>query len=326
MTEAHPFILKCLKDHYGLDIATLQLLPIGADLKASLYRAVGHDQIAYFVKIKKGGFQEVSLEIKELLWQAGVREIILPIATLEGKKAELASDFTMIVYPFIPGQNGFSKPLSSEQWEQLGKTLRCVHDLAVPDALQKRIRQENFSSKWRDAVRFFLIHLVVEKETDVIGLMLMEVLKQQQTVIRQLVQRAEKLSQKLRSQSPKFVLCHSDIHAGNILLGDNGAFYIVDWDDPVLAPKERDLMFIGGGVGNVWNKPLEEELFYRGYGVTEVNKELLAYYRCERIVEDIAEYCEELLMGTQGDNRIQSYQQFVDMFEPNGVIDIAFKT
>ena len=44
-----------------------------------------------------------------------------------------------------------------------------------------------------------------------------------------------------------FVLCHSDIHGGNILIADTGELYVVDWDDPILAPKERDLMFIGGG-------------------------------------------------------------------------------
>lgn len=34
---------------------------------------------------------------------------------------------------------------------------------------------------------------------------------------------------------------------------------IVDWDEPIMAPKERDLMFIGGGVANVWNDPSEIE-------------------------------------------------------------------
>lgn len=60
------------------------------------------------------------------------------------------------------------------------------------------------------------------------------------------VERAAGLAQSLRIQSPEFVLCHSDVHAANILIEAGGALYIVDWDDPVFAPKERDLMFIGG--------------------------------------------------------------------------------
>ena len=68
------------------------------------------------------------------------------------------------------------------------------------------------------------------------------------------------------------MLCHSDIHGGNVLINGNNPIYIVDWDEPIMAPKERDLMFIGGGVANVWNKPHEEEFFYKGYGPTEVNR------------------------------------------------------
>ena len=67
-----------------------------------------------------------------------------------------------------------------------------------------------------------------------------------------------------------------------------------------MAPKERDLMFIGGGVANVWNNPHEEEFFYKGYGKTKINRLILAYYRHERIVEDIAEYGQALLLTTAG--------------------------
>ena len=31
-------------------------------------------------------------------------------------------------------------------------------------------------------------------------------------------------------------------------IGTNGALYIVDWDELIMAPKERDLMYIGGGL------------------------------------------------------------------------------
>ena len=74
----------------------------------------------------------------------------------------------------------------------------------------------------------------------------------------------------------------------NVLLDGNESIYIVDWDDPIMAPKERDLMFIGGGVANVWNKLYEEQLFYEGYGLTDINTTISAYYRNERIVQDIA--------------------------------------
>ena len=94
-----------------------------------------------------------------------------------------------------------------------------------------------------------------------------------------------------------------------------------------MAPKERDLMFIGGGVANVWNNPHEEEFFYKGYGKTEINTAILAYYRHERIVEDIAEYGQALLLTSDGgEDRLEMYKQFMGMFEPNGVVDIAFKT
>ena len=31
-----------------------------------------------------------------------------------------------------------------------------------------------------------------------------------------------------------------------MLIHENSDIYIVDWDEPIMAPKERDLMFIGG--------------------------------------------------------------------------------
>ncbi len=64
--------------------------------------------------------------------------------------------------------------------------------------------------------------------------------------IHRLVDGAEQLAQMLQNDSHSCVLCHSDIHAGNVLIDQSNAIYIVDWDAPIMAPKERDLMFIGG--------------------------------------------------------------------------------
>ena len=123
-------------------------------------------------------------------------------------------------------------------------------------------------------------------------------------------------------------LCHSDVHAGNVLIGADDAFYIVDWDNPILAPKERDLMFVGGGQGFTGHTPQEEEmLFYRGYGETEIDPPALAYYRYERIVTDIAVYCEQLFLSDAGgEDRAQSLQHLKSNFLPNGTIEIAYKS
>ena len=331
MLEKHALsdqiLIQCLNTNYGIAVATLTFLPIGADTNASIYQAQTFDQTSYFIKLKLGHHHDIGVEIVELLQRAGIPQIIPPIKTIHGKLTQPIDDFTLIVYPFVEGQDGFSRSLTDDQWIKLGKALKLVHEVEVPSSIQNSIRREAYSPKWRDAIRSIYPYIEGDPIADEIGLNLQKFMKQTMPDIRRLVDHAEQLGKKLQNHSPTFVLCHSDIHGGNVLIHKNSDIYIVDWDEPIMAPKERDLMFIGGGVGNVWNKPLEEKLFYKGYGKTEMNSTSLAYYRHERIVEDIAIYSQELLLTTAGGkNRIEMYRQFIAMFEPQGVVDIAFKT
>jgi spectinomycin phosphotransferase len=193
--------------------------------------------------------------------------------------------------------------------------------------MQNLIRKEAYSPKWREAVRSLCVQIESEISGDEFAIKLSHFMQHNIKIIRQLVDKADQLSQILIQQSPQYVLCHSDIHGGNVLMDTNNTLYIVDWDEPIMAPKERDLMFIGAGVGNVWNQPQEEALFYQGYGKTEVNKALLAYYRHERIVEDIALFGHDLLLTTAGgEDRPLIYDLFVGMFAPMGVVEQAFKS
>lgn len=317
-------IINSLNTDYGIEIATLTLLPLGADMNASVYRAQAVDQSSYFVKLKRGHKHDISIVIVELLHKAGI-QVILPIKTIEGQSTQRIQDYTLIVYPFIEGKDGFSRNLTDNQWIKLGKALRKVHEMDVPLSVKNQVRRETYSSKWREAVRS--LYLQTKPIDEEIAVKLSKFMEENTLIIHKLVDRAEQLGQKIQNQSPKFVLCHSDIHGGNVLMDDSDTIYIVDWDDPIMAPKERDLMFIGGGVANVWNDPHEEKLFYKGYGKTEINSTILSYYRHERIVEDIALFGDELLLTLGGGkDRSEMYKQFIDMFKPRGVVDIAFKT
>jgi spectinomycin phosphotransferase len=143
-----------------------------------------------------------------------------------------------------------------------------------------------------------------------------------------LVWRAERLAQALQTWPLEFVCCHSDVHAGNLLIDTRGALYIVDWDNPILAPKERDLMYIGGAQGFVGRTAQEEEAcFYRGYGHAQVNTGALAYYRYERIIDDIAAFCQMIFLSSEGgEDREQSLSYLMSNFLPGNTIEIAYKS
>lgn len=58
MTDKQPFssqsIIDCLKANYGFAITALMLLPLGADMNASVYKAETQSSQSYFVKLKHG--------------------------------------------------------------------------------------------------------------------------------------------------------------------------------------------------------------------------------------------------------------------------------
>lgn len=320
-------IIDCLNINYNIFAKTLTLLPIGADMNASVYKAETKSQGSYFVKIKRGNRYDMSVAILSFLQALGIQQIIAPIKTTNGELNQQINDSILTVYPFVNGQNGFCRNLTNEQWIALGKALKQVHQAVVPSSIKDLIRKETYSNEWRKTVRALYAHIDNRTKGDESASKLQAFMKEHKEIIYHLVDRAEILSQMMQKQSAEFVLCHSDIHGGNVLIDDHGSIFIVDWDEPIMAPKERDLMFIGAGVANVWNNSQEEGLFYKGYGKTEIKKPLLAYYRLERIVQDIAEYGQTLLLTDDISlNRPLMLKHFTDMFEPNGVVEIACKT
>jgi spectinomycin phosphotransferase len=321
------WLIRTLNSSYGIQISVVERLFAGADMHATTYKASAMDGSDYFIKLKPADQSEASTTILSLLQSNGIQQLILPIPAISGPALLRSGNHTLVCYPFVSGQNGFTQTLTDNQWLSLGKTLRQVHSLDVPAALQKQLRRETFSPKWREAVRSLFKALDYGVQGDDITLSLARFMLVNRVTIESLLSGAEQLSQQLQQQPWEPVLCHADIHGGNVLLAEDGSLYLVDWDEPMMAPKERDLMFIGGGVGNVWNKPDEVKLFYQGYGETTVDHALLAYYRHERIVEDIALYGQEILLESKGvQDKAEMVKQFIAMFEAGGAVEIALNT
>lgn len=312
---------------YGLTMVQLEFLPIGADVNTAAYRAVAADGTPYFIKLRSGEFDELSIAVPYYLETQGISQLIVPIKSTSGRLWTRLERFALILCPFVAGQDGFNRPLDDEQWVALGTALSRVHDADLPDEIRARLPRETFSPRCREEVREYQRYLETQTFSDLVSSNLAALMRSYRDVIDRLVRRAGELAAILRSRPLDFVLCHADLHAGNVLLDRYGRLFVVDWDTLLLAPKERDLMFIGAGIGGVWESEREASLFFRGYGPVEVDPDLIAYYRHERIVEDVAAYCAEILESAPGNkDRAPGLHRLASQFLPNGVIDIAFRT
>jgi spectinomycin phosphotransferase len=321
------FIISKLQEEYGLHITQFAFLPIGADLNTAVYRVIADDGTAYFLKLRKGFFDEISVTVPLFLKSQSIQAIIAPFETKSNQGWADFDDYKMILYPFIKGKDGFDMELSDQHRQILGSTLKAIHSAQVPPEFKRLIPQENFSSKWREILKSFQVLIENNFFEDPTAMKLAEFMKSKRDEISHLVDRAKQLALELQSKHLELVLCHTDIHGGNILISDTDELYIVDWDNPIFAPKERDLMFIGGGIDEIWKSKREEAVFYESYGKTNVNLPALAYYRYERVIQDLAVISEQLLLANDGGaDRERSYGWFTSNFESGQTIEIADKT
>jgi len=316
-------LISAIEHHYRIEITHLQKLFLGADLQAAVFKVQTCER-DYFLKVKKGKFLDQGGIYTNYLHELGVAHIIAPVKTYEGRLDVKLKEMTLFLYPFIKAENGFSRRLSKLSWIELGKVVKKIHATLLPQILVEKIKKENFSQKaWLDVEDLCNKHETFEANTTY-ARKFKNFIQEHYCLIQHLLDQTKDLHKKIQNKECNFVFCHADLHAGNILIDEKEQFYIVDWDDPILAPKERDLMFIGAGVGNVWNQPEEVAFFYEGYGKKDIDLDLLMYYRCQRILEDIAEYAKIFFGEIPAEDLASCYKHFLDIFAPCGCLEIAF--
>lgn len=318
-------IVTRLQEVYELRVMELAFLPLGADVSTAVYRAATSDGEIYFLKLRKESFDEITVTVPKFLQNAGVRSVLAPLETNQGRLSAELEGFTGVLYPFVEGQDGYQVALSEGQWVEFGASLGRIHSLELPPDLARRIPRENFSAQFRKAVRRYQTEVEERTYSDPAAIQCAATIKARRNEINRLVARAETLGFALPNRSLNWVLCHADIHAGNLLLTAKGDLFIVDWDNPVFAPKERDLMLIGGSF--TWRERWMEERFFQGYGQVQLDDDALAYYRCERVIQDIEAFCRQLLASEDGGkDREQSLEYLENNFLPGHEVELALRS
>ncbi|BEP41842.1 phosphotransferase enzyme family protein [Variovorax sp. V15] len=326
----HEAIAQCLAGAYKLHDIRAEFLPLGADVDSAVFRIDASDGATYFLKLRRNGFDRSVVAVPAFLHHdKGIEAVMAPLPTTGGQLSVQGHGFDWALYPFFEGRNGFERALTSRQWVALGAALGAIHRTELPEALSAALPRERYDHHWREGVRRYQRRFINDVKGDDIAMRFLAFWEEHAEEIDNIVYRSEQLASILLERPPQLVPCHSDLHAGNVLVGDDDRLAIVDWDTLILAPKERDLMFIGGGVGHAWNQPHEEALFHEGYGAKkeDIDAVALAYYRHERIMKDLLEFCDQMFDGTAStQDREEGLRQMQNQFLPDDVVAIAHRS
>jgi spectinomycin phosphotransferase len=319
-------ITASLAADYGLRAASVSFLPLGHDPYAAVYHVVADDGTPYFLKIRFAPLFKPGLLVPRALIDAGVPNIPAPLRTRTSDlwcPLEDYDGYTVVLYPFIHGKDAKIVGLTDAQWQEFGSTLAAVHAGGLGDRFRDQLRVEDFALPSAALVR----HIQTVVDSGEFGspaaARLATVWRTYTARIHDLLARAEELGRSLQGKTFELALCHSDIHTANILVADDGRIWLIDWDSPLVAPRERDLLFVIGSRIARPVEPRQEDLFFAGYGPTEIDPAALAYYRYERIVEDLGEFGKSVFLNPRLSEEARTIEAdfAIGFFDSGGDID-----
>ena len=319
-------LMTCVATAYALQPAALDFLPIGYDATAWAFAVTGSDGARSFLKLKRDSFPPASLAVPRALADAGMGEIVAPLAAKSGALQVPCDGYSLALYPFIVGEVGMEVGLTSAQWTTLGAALRRVHDVRLSESVAAQVGRAHFTSPWLATVRDVAAHLTTAPVADPVEREFAALWQTQRVRIDHIVTRTEALGRALRQRTPPFVLCHADIHTANTLVDRAGRLHIVDWDGVIFAPKERDLMFLlGNTVDGVAQPHWQEVAFQAGYGAVTLDPLALAYYRYEWVVQELGDFGARICLAEDGGDltRTAALDDFRQLFNPGDVVDGA---
>jgi spectinomycin phosphotransferase len=321
-------LIAYLRHHYDSEVISVRFLPIGYDLNAFVYEATTAQGISYFVKIRAGAINQPGLLVPRLLIEHSIPNILAPLRTRTQELWCSLDSYSVMVYPFIRGDNAMIVGLSDSQWQEFGATLNAIHSGGFATLLQGQVPAETFSIPAARLVQRVSAHIQKTRFDSPAAERLASFWKENLALIEHILARAEALGKQLQSRPFEFVLCHADIHAANILVSEAGAIYLIDWDGPLLAPRERDLLFVAGGI-NIARRvePHEEAIFFQGYGPVDIDLTALAYYRYERAIEDIG-VCGQCVCwdtGMSEEVRAAETDMVIGQFHPGEIVEAALE-
>ena len=338
-------IQQQVNQNYYINLQTLKFLPVGEG--SWCFHGQGKSEEVFIRLVKEKTKAEKTVLLAKSLSDQG-----LPVLhSLADKSGNLMSEIDgcgLIIYPFISGSTLMARGLSDKQASllrrKIGVTVARIHALTDPVDNQPYPNQSNFIQHSpvsqfdlprEDFARFQaeILSILslddhqppVGQHDDALVVELSDFIQPRLKVLRNLVEVARRLGQTLRLEALDYVLCHGDIHEDYILLSDSGEIFIIDWDNAILAPKERDLFFFGDNEDYLTGYFGGQTNSVAGTSTFVIDQTVIDYYVLEWALQEIVDYGNRILFDTHFDmeGRVDAWLQFQRLFEPGQDVDFA---
>ncbi|MEE3919334.1 phosphotransferase [Micromonospora sp. BRA006-A] len=212
---------------WSVDVVDLVFMPVGLDGHAWAYRVETADGGRYFLKVRRGDFTPAAVLLPSLLRAQGLRQVVAPLDHAGAgrgfgaigscsTRSTTAAAGGAVVSPTASGSStaisGSAAPGHAERGggsRPAGRAVPIERGRTAADP-RRAGRVERGSGCLLEAVRSAL-HRLAESVDDLAS----------------------------RVTPGQHVICHADIHPGNLIADGDGPLHVVDWDAPILAPRER---------------------------------------------------------------------------------------
>lgn len=301
-------LMAAIQVGYGMDVTRLTFVPHGE--VGQHYLVSCADQQVYFLtllgdnRLARLGASRLDfyLSLTHELYERGLfRQLAYPIRTRNGELKINFAGQPVILYNFIPGVNLMECPGAPVNLqEKMAKLITRLHNCT--SEIQLEIPYvEKFKIPFEPVLSLGLETLEQLEFPDRPGKKaLKDILLPNRNVILSLLDHLHMLAEEAAGFQPDLVLCHTDANLANLILGEDGELYLVDWEGAMLAPAEHDLfIFTGEGFPE----------FLRHYRLArpevKLSAELFGFYFYRRNLEDLTDWIVRILDENTTDEQDQ---------------------
>jgi spectinomycin phosphotransferase len=276
-------VAAVLGSRYGLAVERLEPAPRGWTGKT--YTATARGEARFFVKVypkdRLPPMTVTALPVLAELHRLGLTQLSRPIASRSGALYERLGDDLVVVFEHLD-----AVPVTfTFGGDRLGDLLGRIHQQTGQVA--SPIPRETFEPLFADELWVTLERARHGPTSDELRQGLRRFLDEQRASIAEDWAAFGEIARSCRAVSFELVLTHGD-WPFNLLQGVDGTLYLIDWDELLLAPAERDTWYASG-----------DPAFWRGYrawrGGHAESTLATAFYVHHRYFEELFGFTQDVL-------------------------------